>query len=76
MDLDHFLQKQITERKQGGDSLETGASAVPVLASDSFVDSGGADRAGLLSGDMTRGERFGPLGRRRRGRVGLARASH
>jgi len=24
--------------------------------------SGGADRAGLLSGDMTRGERFGLLG--------------
>jgi hypothetical protein len=49
MDLDHFLQKQITERKQGGDSLETGASAVPVLASDSFVDSGGADGQGRFA---------------------------
>ncbi len=30
-----------------------GASAVPVLASDSFVDSGGADRAGLVSPPRT-----------------------
>ena len=40
-----------------------GASAVPVLARLRIIcGSGGADRAGLLSGDMTRGERFGPLG--------------
>ena len=35
----------------------------PVLAGLRIIcGSGGADRAGLLSGDMTRGERFGLLG--------------
>jgi hypothetical protein len=52
-----------------------GASAIRCSRSGfgSFVESGGADRAGLPSGDMTRGERFGPL-RAPAARAGRSRA--
>src|ERR1700722_12401917 len=52
--LRQFLQKQITERKQGEDSLEAGGRPLfPSLARLRIIcGSGGAERAGLLSGDM------------------------
>ena len=49
-----ILQKQITERKQGDDSLENrGRPLFPFLPGfGSFVDPVAQKRAGLLSGDM------------------------